>query len=204
MNYEKIANEIKNKVGGEENIQAVTHCSTRLRINVKDSEKVDFDSIKKISGVVDAVYSNGQVQVVIGTDVPKVYDAFMEIYDSSNSNQSTDQEVTKNKQSAFSKLIDFIASSFTPILPAIIGGGLLKGIIAIFVAFNVLSVKSIDYQVLSFIADASFQFLPVLLAYTSAKKLKANPYIAVTLAGVLMSYSFGMLINQHAKIVLFG
>lgn len=204
MNYEKIANEIKNKVGGEENIKAVTHCATRLRINVKDSEKVDFDSIKKISGVVDAVYSNGQVQVVIGTDVPKVYDAFMEIYDVSNSNQSTDEEVTKNKQSAFSKLIDFIASSFTPILPAIIGGGLLKGIIAIFVAFNVLSIKSIDYQVLSFIADASFQFLPVLLAYTSAKKLKANPYIAVTLAGVLMSSSFGMLINQHAKIVLFG
>lgn len=101
MNYEKIANEIKNKVGGEENIKAVTHCATRLRINVKDSEKVDFDSIKKISGVVDAVYSNGQVQVVIGTDVPKVYDAFMEIYDVSNSNQSTDEEVTKNKQSAF-------------------------------------------------------------------------------------------------------
>lgn len=198
----KMANQIKALIGGESNIQAITHCSTRLRINVKDTKLVKLAEIKKIEGVVDALFSNGQLQIIIGTEVPRVYDAFMSGLSEKTSPQK--DEHTKNKEGIFSSIIDFISSSFTPILPAIIGGGLLKGIVAIFVAFNWLSEKSIDYQVLALIADASFQFLPVLLAYTSAKKLKANPYISVTLAGVLLSPTFLGMVNNQTKIVLFG
>lgn len=197
-----MANQIKALIGGESNIQAITHCSTRLRINVKDTKLVKLAEIKKIEGVVDALFSNGQLQIIIGTEVPRVYDAFMSGLSEKTSPQK--DEHTKNKEGIFSSIIDFISSSFTPILPAIIGGGLLKGIVAIFVAFNWLSEKSIDYQVLALIADASFQFLPVLLAYTSAKKLKANPYISVTLAGVLLSPTFLGMVNNQTKIVLFG
>lgn len=197
-----MANQIKALIGGESNIQAITHCSTRLRINVKDTKLVKLAEIKKIEGVVDALFSNGQLQIIIGTEVPRVYDAFMSGLSEKTSPQK--DEHTKNKEGIFSSIIDFISSSFTPILPAIIGGGLLKGIIAIFVAFNWLSEKSIDYQVLALIADASFQFLPVLLAYTSAKKLKANPYISVTLAGVLLSPAFLGMVNNQTKIVLLG
>ena len=198
----KMVSQIKTLIGGESNIQAITHCSTRLRINVKDTKLVKLAEIKKIEGVVDALFSNGQLQIIIGTEVPRVYDAFMSGLSEKTSPQK--DEHTKNKEGIFSSIIDFISSSFTPILPAIIGGGLLKGIIAIFVAFNWLSEKSIDYQVLALIADASFQFLPVLLAYTSAKKLKANPFISVTLAGVLLSPAFLGMINNQTKIVLFG
>lgn len=197
-----MASQIKTLIGGESNIQAITHCSTRLRINVKATKLVKLAEIKKIEGVVDALFSNGQLQIIIGTEVPRVYDAFMSGLSEKTNRQEDEQ--TKNKEGIFSSIIDFISSSFTPILPAIIGGGLLKGIIAIFVAFNWLSEKSIDYQVLTLIADASFQFLPVLLAYTSAKKLKANPYISVTLAGVLLSPAFLGMVNNQTKIVLFG
>lgn len=198
----KMASQIKTLIGGESNIQTITHCSTRLRINVKDTKLVKLAEIKKIEGVVDALFSNGQLQIIIGTEVPRVYDAFMSGL-SEKTNRHEDEH-TKSKEGIFSSIIDFISSSFTPILPAIIGGGLLKGIIAIFVAFNWLSEKSIDYQVLALIADASFQFLPVLLAYTSAKKLKANPYISVTLAGVLLSPAFLGMVNNQTKIVLLG
>lgn len=198
----KMANQIKTLIGGESNIQAITHCSTRLRINVKDNKLVKLAEIKKIEGVVDALFSNGQLQIIIGTEVPKVYDAFMS--ELSGKTSQKEDKPAKDKEGFFSRIIDFISSSFTPILPAIIGGGLLKGIIAIFVAFNWLSEKSIDYQVLSLIADASFQFLPVLLAYTSAKKLKANPYISVTLAGILLSPAFLSMVNNQNKITLFG
>lgn len=198
----KMASQIKTLIGGESNIQAITHCSTRLRINVKGTKLVKLAEIKKIEGVVDALFSNGQLQIIIGTEVPRVYDAFMSGLSEKTNRQ--EDEHTKSKEGIFSSIIDFISSSFTPILPAIIGGGLLKGIIAIFVAFNWLSEKSIDYQVLALIADASFQFLPVLLAYTSAKKLKANPYVSVTLAGVLLSPAFLSMVNNQTKIVLFG
>ncbi|WEV44009.1 beta-glucoside-specific PTS transporter subunit IIABC [Lactobacillus sp. ESL0684] len=202
MNYQKVAQEILHFLGNETNIDQVTHCSTRLRINVIDFNKVSLPDIKKIAGVVDAVYQAGQVQVVIGPNVAKVYEAFVELLPKVNQTNLSSQP--REKKGIFSRLIEFISGSFTPILPVIIGGGLLKGFIAIFVALNLLTTTSQNYKILSLIADASFQFLPVLLAYTAAKKLKANPFIAVTLAGVLLHPTFAAMVNSGHQIALFG
>ncbi|WEV51383.1 beta-glucoside-specific PTS transporter subunit IIABC [Lactobacillus sp. ESL0731] len=201
MDYQKIAQKIMNLLGNKENIDQATHCSTRLRVNVNDIDQVNLSAITEIDGVVDAVYQAGQVQVVIGTDVAKVYDEFVKLLPEDTNSKNT---VSKEKKGIFSRLIEFIAGSFTPILPVIIGGGLLKGFIAIFVAINVLNPNSMDYKLLSLIADASFQFLPVLLAYTSAKKLKANPFIAVTLAGVLLHPTFAAMVASGHPLALFG
>ncbi|WEV37267.1 PTS transporter subunit EIIC [Lactobacillus sp. ESL0677] len=204
MDYQKVAQEVLRLMGNAENITQITHCSTRLRINVKDINQVDLENLKKVDGVTEVINQAGQVQVVIGTEVPKVYDEFMKLLPANEDQAQIQNKKQEKKGGLISRFMDFLAGSFTPILPVIIGAGLLKGFIAIFVTVHVIATNSLNYQILSFIADACFQFLPVLLAYTSAKKLNANPFIAVTLAGVLLHPTFAAMVASGHSISLFG
>lgn len=188
MDYKQTASEIVEKIGGKENIKSLTHCVTRLRFRLKDESKADEAAIKKIKGVLNVVKSGGQFQVVIGNEVTGVFEAVQEL--TGIEGQAIDvveKDDLKVKGKFMDRVIDLVTTIFTPILPALIGAGMIRAILMLLTQFNVLTTDSGTYLVLNEIYNAIYSFLPVYLAYTSAKRFKCNPYIAVAVALTMVS-----------------
>lgn len=200
MSYEVLAKEIIEKVGGASNVSAVAHCMTRLRFNLKDDSKVNLEAVKAIDGVVGAVNKGGQFQVIIGTHVSKVFDAIQAV---GNFDQSSSDE-PEEKKSVASQILDAIAGTFSPIIPAIAGSGMIKALLAVLTTFNWLSMDSQTYYILNFVSDATFYFLPFLLAFSASKKFKCSPYVAAALAGILLHPNLGALAELGNPVQYFG
>lgn len=186
MDYKKLAKEILNNVGGEANVATLTHCATRLRFNLKDDKKANTEVLKNTNGVMGVVNKGGQYQIIIGSDVSSVYKELNELGAFDNGNAETKEE----KKGPIVTVLDTIAGIFTPIIPAITGAGMLKAVMALLVAFKLIDTTSETYVFLNFFADAAFYFLPFLIANSAAKKFKCNPYMAMSLAGVLLHPTF--------------
>lgn len=207
MNYSDLAKEILENIGGEENVQNLTHCATRLRFNLKDDKKAKTEEIKNTAGVMGVTQSGGQYQVIIGSDVGSVHKEIMKQTTSIESGDSNSQEEEDDRK-AVAKVIDVITGIFTPILPAITASGMLKAVLSLLVVFNVLSTESQSYQVINFMADSAFYFLPILLAISSANKFRTNTYLAAMVGGVLLHPAFVQMVNTSNEtgeaIRLFG
>lgn len=205
MNYQELAKLIIDKVGGEGNIKSMTHCATRLRFNLKDDKKTDEQTLKSTPGVMGVVNKGGQYQVIIGSDVANVY---KEITKQTNISNQGDEVKEEDKRSAFAKVIDTITGIFTPILPAITAAGMLKAVLSLLVVFKVLTIESQSYQIMNFMADAAFYFLPILLAASSAQKFKTNMYLAMMVGGILLHPTFITMVTTAKEtgdaIQLFG
>ncbi|WP_231597472.1 beta-glucoside-specific PTS transporter subunit IIABC [Bacillus sp. SA1-12] len=200
--YESLALEIVNNIGGSDNVSTLTHCMTRLRFVLNNNDKVDREAFKTLDGVINVIESGGQYQVVIGTHVEEVYEEVIKyIKPHSDSDHKTSK---KEKVSVLDKLIDFVSGTFSPLVPAIAGAGMIKALLALLVLFNLVSRESQTYYVVSFIADAAFYFLPFLLAYSAASKLKCNPVLAMVLAGILIHPNFIQLNTAGEDVHLFG
>jgi PTS system beta-glucosides-specific IIC component len=185
MDKQQLSKEILKLVGGEENIDQVTHCMTRLRFNLNDNNQADKATLKNTPGVMGVAENGGQFQVIIGNEVPEVYKALVNNM-SKNPNGEGTPKGEKKHRNPISALFDFIAGMFTPILPAIAGAGMIKGIIAILVALGWMSNTSSTYVILSAIGDGAFYFLPIILAVSAAKKMGSNVYVGAALAAGLM------------------
>ncbi|MEK4440253.1 MULTISPECIES: beta-glucoside-specific PTS transporter subunit IIABC [Niallia] len=192
MNYQDLAKVIIDKVGGEENVKSLTHCATRLRFNLKDDQKPDEKTLKSTPGIMGVVNKGGQYQVIIGSDVGNVYKEIITQTNIANDEAKSQEE---DKRSVFAKVIDTITGIFTPILPAITAAGMLKAVLSILVVFKVLTTESQSYQIINFMADAAFYFLPILLAVSSAQKFKANPFLAMMVGGILLHPNFVAMVN---------
>lgn len=190
--YKKLASTIIELVGGEKNVANVTHCATRLRFNLKDDNIAETDKLKNTKGVMGVVNKGGQYQIVIGSDVQSVY---REILGLGNFDGGGSDEEQGEKKNAVVRVLDTIAGIFTPIIPAITGAGMLKAVMALLVAFKVITTDTQTYQFLNFFADAAFYFLPFLIANSAAKKFKCNPYMAMSIAGVLMHPNFVSMVS---------
>lgn len=188
MDYKQLAKDILKNVGGEANVASVAHCATRLRFNLKDDSKANTEVLKNTKGIMGVVSKGGQYQIIIGSDVQSVYKPLLELgtFDT-NTNASEDDG---EKKGAVVKVLDTIAGMFTPIIPAITGAGMLKAVLALLVAFKWIDTASQTYQILNFMSDAAFYFLPFLLANSAAKKFKCNPYMAMTIAAILLHPTF--------------
>ncbi|MBU5353995.1 beta-glucoside-specific PTS transporter subunit IIABC [Paenibacillus silvae] len=198
MDKQQLSKDILKLVGGEENIDQVTHCMTRLRFNLNDNKKADKATLKNTPGVMGVMENGGQFQVIIGNDVPVVYNALVgNMSKSPNADASSGATSgEKKKRNPISALFDFISGIFTPILPAITGAGMIKGIVAILVALGWLSDKSSTYTILSAIGDGAFYFLPIILAISAARKLGSNMFIAAALAAGIMHPTITALLAQ--------
>ena len=192
MNYKELAKTILGLVGGEENITSLTHCATRLRFNLKDEKKADTAKLKSTKGVMGAVSSGGQYQVIIGSDVANVYKEIIEITSLDNSSSDNSK---KDDRKTLAKVIDTVSGIFTPILPAITAAGMMKAVLSLLIAFNLISKESQSYQIINFMADSAFYFLPILLASSAAKKFKCNPYLAMMIGGILLHPNFVSMVN---------
>lgn len=193
MNYENLAKSILKKVGGENNISNLTHCATRLRFNLKDKSKANTEELKNTQGVMGVVDKGGQYQVIIGNDVNNVYKEIIKISNIESQNSDVSNEADDRKPIA--KIIDTITGIFTPILPAITAAGMMKAVLSLLNAFKLVTPQSQSYQVINFMADAAFYFLPILLANSAAKKFKTNQYLAMMLGGMLLHPTFVTMVS---------
>ena len=155
-----LAQKILDLVGGEDNLLSVTHCVTRLRLSFKDEEKIQKNNIAALSGVLGVNTVGNQFQVILGGKVTAVYSNFNDLF--SLSSQGTQEEEVKG--SLVDRFLDTLSGIFVPIIPAIIGAGLLKGILIFLMFYGWVSTKSDTYQLLNIFSDAAFYFIPILLA----------------------------------------
>ncbi|WP_392561637.1 beta-glucoside-specific PTS transporter subunit IIABC [Orbus sturtevantii] len=196
MENEKLAQQILTCVGGSLNIVRHWHCITRLRFNLNDNALVDVEKLKNIDGVMGVNFQGEQLQIILGNKVNKVFAELDKLIVSNNKNTSIMQK-HKNKIS-INTFFDFLSGVFTPILPAIVGTGLLKGILSLLLVLGWLSETNVQYKVLFNISEAAFYFLPILIASSAAKKFGTNEYLAMALAGILLfpSLSASMLTDK--------
>lgn len=200
MDYSQLSRQIIENVGGENNVVSLVHCATRLRFKLKDMSNVNKESIKELEGVISVVESGGQFQVVIGNTVGSVYSEIIKIIkigEMSNEKESTDNNI-------FNKAIDIITGILTPFMGALAGAGVLKGLLAIFVSLQWIDKASSTYSILFAASDSLFYFMPLIIAFTAAKKFDANPIMAVTIAGALIYPSIVNMMNSSNQIEFLG
>lgn len=194
--YTKMSEQVLKDVGGLDNIKSVEHCATRLRIHYISKSKVDVEALKKADNVVGVVAKTGQVQVIIGPEVPDAYHEFIEVSGFKPSGapgsevvSDDDDDEEKNALYYLNKLGNFCAAVFMPIVPALITGGLILAIKNLLVNYCGFDTDSGTAQVCLAIFSAGFSMLPVWIGYTLAAKLKMQPIMGAFLGAVLVSSS---------------
>lgn len=201
MNDKQLAEEILRFSGGESNIKGVTHCVTRLRLSVNDTNVIKVNDIQILPGVLGVNIVGNQLQVILGGKVYAIYDAFLPLVNASSSNG---EGKGGNKESLISRFLDTLSGIFTPIIPAIIGAGLLKGIMIFLMFYNIVSTESDIYKFLNIFSDSAFYFIPLLLAFSTATRFKCNPYVAVAIAGILVHPSLITMMNESSSLKFIG
>ena len=175
-------------IGGKENIASLTHCITRVRFKLKDDSKASAQAVKKVPGVINVIEQGCQFQVVIGNEVEDVFNAVQDVTGITGSAiDVVEKDDLKVKGKFMDRVIDLVTNIFTPILPALIGAGMIRSLLMVLTKFAGLPTDSGFYLVVNEIYNAIFSYLPVYLAYAAAVKWRCNPYIAVAVALTMCS-----------------
>lgn len=188
--YKKIASDIVQAVGGEENIASASHCMTRLRLHLKNESKLNAEEAKKIPGVLNLIQQNGEDQFVIGQDVAQLYEEISK-YNITLSGSVEDataaaEDSKASKGNIVNAILSFIGGTFSPVIPVLVAGGLMGAVLTLLTTFIGVSTKSGTYQVIYAINQATFYFLPVYIGYAAATRLKSNGYLGAFLAAILL------------------
>lgn len=184
--YTELAKDIVAHVGGKENVTDLRHCVTRLRFRLKDVSKADTDYLKQRDGVVTVVEAGGQYQVVIGNHVPDVYAAVLEQGVQGVGATGEDEGDDVAKGNLFNRFIDLISGIFQPFLGPLAAAGIIKGIVAIMAAQGMAETNNALYAILQATGDGFFQYLPILIAITAARKFKMSEFTAMAIAMALV------------------
>lgn len=201
MNNKDLAKNVLDLVGGEQNISGLTHCATRLRFVLKDDNKADLKALDQLEGVLKAQNSGGQVQVVIGAKVDAVYSEVKNLTSDhiGELTESTDSG-PKKRRNPVNIVLETIAGIFTPVLPALVGCGMIKCLATVITAMGYLEGSGF-LTIINMIGDCIFYFMPFFLAVSAANRFKTNPYLAVALAAGLMHPT---ILNAAAQIAETG
>lgn len=186
--YQELAADIVRNVGGRENVAGLVHCITRLRFTLKDESLANDDVLKGMSGVVTVMKSGGQYQVVIGNHVTEVYEDVLPLLDlreDGDVNQADGSGAGKKR--LLDRAIDVVSGIFQPILGIMAACGMLKGFNTLFEALGFYTETSGIYMVINAAGDALFNFLPLFLGYTAAKKFHLKPMLGLAV-GAAMCY----------------
>ncbi|WP_319534861.1 sucrose-specific PTS transporter subunit IIBC [uncultured Vibrio sp.] len=196
MNYPVIAKQLLEHLGGKDNLQALAHCATRLRLALKDEDKVNEEAIGNLDGVKGQFKVAGQYQIIFGSGI--VNQVYAEMAKQTGLAEMSTNDVASagaQKQNIVQRAVKGLSDIFVPIIPAIVAGGLLMGL------FNLLTAQGLFIEDQSIIeaypgladlasmintfANAPFVYLPVLLAFSASKKFGGNPFLGAAL-GMLM------------------
>lgn len=200
--YSKSAEKLVQAMGGKDNITRVFHCMTRLRFYVKDKNKIDEAEIKKLSEISGVNWHQDQFQVIAGNEVNEMYAELVKMGvpndDADSSAKSTE------KKGIGSAIIDSVTGCMTPMIPALTAAGMIKVVLTLLTTFNLVSDTSSTYQVISFIGDAAFYFMPFLIAANAAKVFNVNQSLALIIAGVFLHPNFTAMIESGDSITFFS
>lgn len=192
MDYRKSAEEILLAIGGKENLASAAHCSTRLRLIIGDNARIDKETLENIDVVKGVFESAGQLQIIIGTGtVNKVYDEFIDLAEIEGSSKEQLKEEAAKKQNPIKRLIKTLGDVFVPILPAIVSGGLIMGLMEAlnFMSSNgIISLNTDGYifTIFKLLSNAAFVFLPILIGYSATKVFGGNPYLGAVMGMFLI------------------
>lgn len=201
MNIQKNVNCILENIGGKSNINNISHCATRLRFQLKDTQVVQKENIEKLDGILGVNIVGNECQIIIGGDVVKYYPVVKsEIGEMKNITVSKKKKTLKDYGQDF---LGFIAGTMTPLIPALIGCSMIRGLLILLTQFGWLNAESSTYAILNAASNGVFYFLPILVAFSAAKKLNVNPYIAACISAALMEPSFSGLMQNTGDIVDF-
>lgn len=195
MTNKELARRIIEGVGGEGNVSSLTHCVTRLRFTLKDESRANAKALEALDGIMSVQRSAGQFQVVVGTKVNAVY---REIMDATRISEggSASAKADGKKKSPIALLFETLSAILIPSLPPIIGGGMLKGVIYGAWGFGWIAMDDPLFVLLDLMSNCMFYFYPFLLAVSAAERFRTNKYMALSLAGALMS---SVIINGAAE-----
>lgn len=201
-NYEKPAHDLVEALGGKNNITRVFHCMTRLRFYVKDKNKINENTIKHLDEISGVNWHQDQFQVIAGNEVNEMY---AELVKMGVPNDDADSSVkSAGKKSIGSVIIDSVTGCMTPMIPALTAAGMIKVVLTLLTTFHLVSDTSSTYQVISFIGDAAFYFMPFLIAANAAKVFNVNQSLALIIAGVFLHPNFTAMIASGDPITFFS
>ena len=204
--FEKEAKDLLKAIGGKENVTAVTHCATRMRFVLGDEKKANVKAIEAIPVVKGTFTNAGQFQVIIGNDVPIFYNDFTAISGIEGVSKEAAKSAAKSNQNPVQRVMTTLAEIFTPIIPALIVGGLILGFRNVLegVHWSMLDGKTIT-EVSQFWAginhflwlpgEAIFQFLPVGITWSVSRKMGTSQILGIVLGICLVS---PQLLNAYA------
>ncbi|MFT4296195.1 MAG: glucose PTS transporter subunit IIA [Micropruina sp.] len=183
MRYSEVAERVIAAVGGVGNVSNAWHCMTRLRFDLKDAGKADLAALEAIPEVIGTNVQNGELQVVVGTEVEKYYEQLADQLGLAD--KAGDADGSGAKRGWVALAMDTVSGVFGPIVPAIAGAGMIKGLMAGLAALGVISNKNDTYLVIDMIASGVFTFLPFFVAASAAKIFKTNMFMAVAIAAAM-------------------
>lgn len=206
----KIAEDVLKAVGGKDNVAQVTHCMTRLRLNLKDQGIPNDDEVKKINGVLGVARSGGQYQIIIGQNVPKVYaevcniGGFAAKADTEESHNGPKEKLTP--KSIGMGIMDVLAGSLTPVIPVILAASFFKILLAVLgpSILGVLSPESDLYTLFTFVGDAGYYFFPLLVGYTAAKKMDVSPVMGIFMGGIMLHPTMVQMATEETAFTVYG
>ena len=197
-NFKEPAKDLLEHVGGKENIAAVTHCVTRMRFVLNDPSKADVTKIESLKPVKGTFTQAGQFQVIIGNDVSTFYNDFVKIAGVSEASKDEAKVAAKQNMNWLQRMIAHLADIFTPLIPALVVGGLILGFRNVIGDIKLLEdgTKTIVevsqfwagvHAFLWLIGEAVFHFLPVGITWSIARKMGATPILGIVLGITLVS-----------------
>ena len=192
--YEKLAVDIINAVGGKKNIIKASRCATRLRLVLKETTNEAKENVSALTGVITVVENGGQFQVVIGTHVGKVFDKV-----ASELNLDSNTIEDEPKASILNRIIATMSAVFAPFIYILAAAGILQGCLILINMANPSFSSTGTYEVLSFMSWAPFTFLPIFIAITASKHFKCNAFIAVACCAALVSPTWAEIASRIAN-----
>ncbi|MCQ9278321.1 sucrose-specific PTS transporter subunit IIBC [Staphylococcus borealis] len=197
MNYKKSAEDILEAIGGEDNLDAMAHCATRLRLVLNDESKVDEDALSNMDVVKGTFSTGGQYQIIIGSGtVNKVFNELEHITGKEASTTSDVKDKSTQNMNPLQRFVKMLSDIFVPIIPAIVAGGLLMGINNILTApdlfYDHQSLIDVHSQfagladMINIFANAPFTLLPILIGFSAAKRFGGNPFLGAALGMILV------------------
>lgn len=205
---DSLAAQIIAAIGGHENVRSLTHCATRLRFELVDASKVDQNSLEHMQGVLGAVPQSGdRFQVVIGGGVATVYENIMHLPEmasvggtsASGDGQKSNADVkaearskARGKVAWLDSFFEYLADSFRPILGVLLGASIIIALINLLISLDVIpnDEASAGWVFVKAIWKGVFYFLPIMVAYNAAKKLKVDPWLGGAIMAILMTPQF--------------
>ena len=208
MNYQETAKNILDLIGGQENVVKVNHCATRLRFTVKDESKINDEAIKNLQGILSTVKKGQSYQIVIGTDVGNVYDA-LSISEDTKAGEVTpiipaDGTPWEKCKAVVSRGLDVMSSCMVPLVPALTAAGMLNVVVTLIKLTGIISQESTTFTLINTMANAGFYFLPMMVAYTAARRFNCSIPLALLTVGILIHPNFSGLVSSGNPITLFG